>query len=278
MVSSVTVGILCVIITFAVTRIPYYQFGKVDSGQFFINAEASITSSVRDTERLAMKLEKVVLSELNENELESLYTNVGVSFKDFSRFDLGSQYIQIVVSLKKSSPQGFVDYVVTPLFNLSFDSYGKRDRSEKEIINSLRQKISSVSGLQKVSIKKAEGGPGGSDIVIGVVGQNQKVLTKYAKEIEDFLSRIDGVKDVEQDQESPSAIHMLTNQFKELDRDIREDQVIGRGHGDPQDDQDGAHQDHGLPHHRGQFPKGDLATNQHFHDQHVDRGHSGGFR
>ena len=218
LVSSVTVGILCVIITFAVTRIPYYQFGKVDSGQFFINAEASITSSVRDTERLAMKLEKVVLSELNKNELESLYTNVGVSFKDFSRFDLGSQYIQIVVSLKKSSPQGFVDYVVTPLFNLSFDSYGKRDRSEKEIINSLRQKISSVSGLQKVSIKKAEGGPGGSDIVIGVVGQNQKVLTKYAKEIEDFLSRIDGVKDVEQDQD-PGKVefkYKINNRGKEL--------------------------------------------------------------
>tara|TARA_A100000164_G_scaffold263766_1_gene235613 strand:+ start:73 stop:2058 length:1986 start_codon:yes stop_codon:yes gene_type:complete len=218
LVSSVTVGILCVIITFAVTRIPYYQFGKVDSGQFFINAEASITSSVRDSERLAMKLEKVVLSELSENELESLYTNVGVSFKDFSRFDLGSQYIQIVVSLKKSSPQGFVDYVVTPLFNLSFDSYGKRDRSEKEIINSLRQKISSVSGLQKVSIKKAEGGPGGSDIVIGVVGQNQKVLTKYAKEIEDFLSRIDGVKDVEQDQD-PGKVefkYKINNRGKEL--------------------------------------------------------------
>ena len=218
LVSSVTVGILCVIITFAVTRIPYYQFGKVDSGQFFINAEASITSSVRDTERLAMKLEKVVLSVLNKNELESLYTNVGVSFKDFSRFDLGSQYIQIVVSLKKSSPQGFVDYVVTPLFNLSFDSYGKRDRSEKEIINSLRQKISSVSGLQKVSIKKAEGGPGGSDIVIGVVGQNQKVLTKYAKEIEDFLSRIDGVKDVEQDQD-PGKVefkYKINNRGKEL--------------------------------------------------------------
>ena len=78
-----------------------------------------------------MKLEKVVLSELNENELESLYTNVGVSFKDFSRFDLGSQYIQIVVSLKKSSPQGFVDYVVTPLFNLSFDSMVKEIEVKK---------------------------------------------------------------------------------------------------------------------------------------------------
>ena len=105
LVSSITVGVLCVIITFAITRIPYYQFGKVDSGQFFINAEASITSSVRDSEKLAMKMEQIILSDLNEDELESLYTNVGVSFKDFSRFDLGSQYIQIVVSLKKKSPR-----------------------------------------------------------------------------------------------------------------------------------------------------------------------------
>ena len=140
LVSSITVGVLCVIIAFAVTRIPYYQFGKVDSGQFFINAEASITSSLKDTEKLAIKMEESILAELSDDELDSLHTNVGVSFKDFSRFDLGSQYIQIIVSLKKSSPQGFVDYVVTPLFNLSFDSYGKRDRSEKEIINKLREK------------------------------------------------------------------------------------------------------------------------------------------
>lgn len=218
LVSSITVGVLIVIITFAVTRIPYYQFGKVDSGQFFINGEASITSSVKDSERLAIKLEEIILSELNEDELESLYTNVGVSFKDFSRFDLGSQYIQIVVSLKKRSPQGFVDYVITPIFNLSFDNYGKRDRSEKEIINSLREKLSSVAGLQKLAVKKASGGPGGSDIVIGVVGQDQKILTKYAKEIESFLSNIDGVKDAEQDQD-PGKVefkYQINNRGKEL--------------------------------------------------------------
>ena len=218
LVSSITVGILCVIITFAVTRIPYYQFGKVDSGQFFINAEASITSSVKDSERLAIKMEKIILAELEDSELESLYTNVGVSFKDFSRFDLGSQYIQIVVSLKKRSPQGFVDYVVTPLFNMSFDSYGERDRSEKEIITSLREKIPVIPGLQKLSIKKASGGPGGSDIVIGIVGQDQKILTKYAKEVEEFLSRIDGVKDVEQDQD-PGKVefkYKINNRGKEL--------------------------------------------------------------
>ena len=218
LVSSITVGVLCVVISFAITRVPYYQFGKVDSGQFFINAEASITSSVRDSEKLAIKMEEKILAQLGEAELESLYTNVGVSFKDFSRFSLGSQYIQIVVSLKKSTPQGFVDYVITPLFNLSFENYGTRERSEKEIINKLRKELSSIAGLQKLAIKKASGGPGGSDIVIGIVGQNQKKLTKYAKDVENFLSQIDGVKDVEQDQD-PGKVefkYKINNRGKEL--------------------------------------------------------------
>ena len=218
LVSSITVGILCVVISFAITRVPYYQFGKVDSGQFFINAEASVTSSVRDSEKLAIKMEKKILAQLDETELESLYTNVGVSFKDFSRFSLGSQYIQIVVSLKKSTPQGFVDYIITPLINLSFENYGTRERSEKDIINKLRIELSSIAGLQKLAIKKASGGPGGSDIVIGIVGQNQKKLTKYAKEVESFLSQIEGIKDVEQDQD-PGKVefkYKINNRGKEL--------------------------------------------------------------
>ena len=218
LVSSITVGVLCVVIAFAITRIPYYQFGKVDSGQFFINAEASITSSLKDTEKLAIKMEESILAELSDDELDSLHTNVGVTFKDLNSYELGSHYIQIIVSLKKMSPQGFVDYIVTPLFNMSFDSYGVRDRSEKDIINKLRNNLSSISGLQKLAVKKVEGGPGGYDIVIGVVGQDQKQLTKYAKDIENFLSQIDGVKDVNQDQD-PGKVefkYKINNRGKEL--------------------------------------------------------------
>ena len=69
-------GIYCIWNTNLIENTIYYQFGKVDSGQFFINAEASITSSVRDSEKLAMKMERIILSDLNEDELESLYTNV----------------------------------------------------------------------------------------------------------------------------------------------------------------------------------------------------------
>ena len=53
LISSITVGILCVIITFAVTRIPYYQFGKVDSGQFFINGTENMSFNHAARYRLA---------------------------------------------------------------------------------------------------------------------------------------------------------------------------------------------------------------------------------
>ena len=141
LVSSITVGVLAVVIAIAITRIPYYQFGKVDNGVFFVNVEGPITNSIYDTEKLALNVEKEIKNELEDFEVESILTNVGLSFKDMSSFSIGSQYIQIIVSLSKRSPQGFVDKVVTPLLNLNFSNYGQRDRSEKEITNNIRQRI-----------------------------------------------------------------------------------------------------------------------------------------
>ena len=201
LVSSITIGILFVVIAFAVTRIPYYQFGKVDTGQFFINIEGPITNSIYDSENLAIKIENELIDELDETEYESILTNVGLSFKDLSRFDLGSQYIQIIVSLKKSTPQGFVDLIVTPLVNLDFDNFGTRERSEKEIIEVLRDRLSNITGIKRYSFKKAAGGPGGSDVVIGIVGPDPKKLLSYANEVQRYLASIDGIKDSEHDQD-----------------------------------------------------------------------------
>ena len=50
-------------------------------------------------------MEESILAELSDDELDSLHTNVGVAFKDLNSYDLGSQYIQIIVSLKKVDPK-----------------------------------------------------------------------------------------------------------------------------------------------------------------------------
>jgi multidrug efflux pump subunit AcrB len=197
-----TMGVLLVMLILAATRIPFQLFGNVDVGQFFINAEAPNTYSLEDTARLAAQMEAVILTSLDETELGSLLTNVGVSFIDFNRFQLGNQYIQLVVDLHKTRPQGFIERFVSPLVSFDFEWKGTRERPTEDIINELREKLQAIAGIQRISIQRPQGGPAGADIEVGVTGPEVDVLHAQAVRIVDFLERLPGVHDVRQNLEA----------------------------------------------------------------------------
>jgi multidrug efflux pump subunit AcrB len=197
-----SIGILVVTLIFAVTRIPFQLFDDVDVGQFFINAEAPQTYSLEDTARLATQMEQVVLTSLGEQDLASLLTNVGVTFIDFNRFQIGSHYIQLVVDLQKARPEGFIERFISPLVSLDFEQQGKRSRATEDIINELRDRLQTVAGIQRISIQRPQGGPAGADIEVGVTGRDVLVLQDEAGRIVEYLQRLPGVHDVRQNLET----------------------------------------------------------------------------
>ncbi|MEG3592117.1 MAG: efflux RND transporter permease subunit [Pseudomonadota bacterium] len=201
LVSSLTIGMLAIVVAFAATRIPYHLLGKIETGQFFINIEAPITYGVKDTEDLAKKIEGIIFEELDNTEVESVLTNVGISLIDFNRFKSGSHYIQMVISLHKSKPEGFIDAAVTPVVNLTFDNFGERERTTASIIDALRSRLASVPGIQRFSILRPHAGPAGPDIEIGVTGPETADLLNYAEKIKSYLQRLPGVQDSRHDQE-----------------------------------------------------------------------------
>jgi multidrug efflux pump subunit AcrB len=197
-----TIGVLVIALVLAATRIPFNLFGHVDVGQFFINAEAPNTYSLEDTARLAAQMETVVMESLDETELGSLLTNVGVSFIDFNRFQIGNHYIQLVVDLHKTRPQGFIERFISPLVSFEFEWEGSRERPTEDIISELREKLQGIAGIQRISIQRPQGGPAGADIEIGVTGLDVDVLHEQAVRIVDFLERLPGVHDVRQNLEA----------------------------------------------------------------------------
>ncbi|NNG13401.1 MAG: efflux RND transporter permease subunit, partial [Halobacteria archaeon] len=201
-VALLAIGILAVTLVFALTRIPFQLFDHVDIGQFFVNAEAPNTYSLEDTAKLATKMEEEVLGSLGEDELDTLLTNVGVTFVDFNRFQLGSHYIQLVIDLKKLRPEGFIERFITPLVSLKFRWEGSRTRPTEEIINELRESFQGVAGIQRVAIQRPQGGPAGADIEVGVTGPDVNVLRDQAGEIVNYLQRLPGVHDVRQNLEA----------------------------------------------------------------------------
>ncbi|MCF6355549.1 MAG: efflux RND transporter permease subunit [Candidatus Polarisedimenticolaceae bacterium] len=198
-VSLFTIGILLIAIAYAHTRIPFLLFGHVDTGQFFINIETPNTYSIEDSTKVAKQLEQVIFETLQEGELETLLTNVGVSFIDMQRVRLGSRYIQLIIDLKKPKPEGFIERYVSPVVSLKFRREGSRERPTNVITHELRERLQQVPGIQRMSLLRPQGGPSGADIEIGVTGADVEILRAQAERIRSYLQRLPGISDARQD-------------------------------------------------------------------------------
>jgi multidrug efflux pump subunit AcrB len=198
-VSLVAIGLLAVAVAYAATRLPFQLFGQADIGQFFINIEAPNTYSLEDTEALAERIEEAVLKVLDEDELDTLLTNVGVTFIDFNRFRFGSNYIQLIIDLQKPAPEGFIERFITPLVSLKFSWEGTRQRKTEAIVKDVRAQLETLTGIQRLSILRPQGGPAGADIEVGVVGEDVDRLLWHARKLRDYLRQLPGVYDVRQD-------------------------------------------------------------------------------
>jgi multidrug efflux pump subunit AcrB len=195
-VALLSIGILMITLVFAATRIPFQLFDEVDIGQFFVNAEAPQTYSLEDTALLAEKMEDIVLDSMSDDDLNTLLTNVGVTFIDFNRFQVGSHYIQLVVDLEKAQPDGFIERYITPLVSLKFAWEGTRTRPTEEIINELREKLQALAGVRRIAIQRPQGGPAGADLEVGVTGPDVDILRQQADRLAEYLQRLPGVHDV----------------------------------------------------------------------------------
>ena len=198
-VAMLSVGVLAIAIAFAATRVPFLLFGHVDVGQFFVNVEAPSTYSIEDASRLADRLEEAILETLDEDELQTLLTNVGVMFVDFHRVKMGSRYIQLIVDLKKQKPKGFIERWISPVVSLQFRWEGSRERDSKTVVNAVRERLQQVPGIQRMSILRPQGGPAGADVEIGLVGDAVEELSLQAEKIRGFIARLPGVSDARQD-------------------------------------------------------------------------------
>ncbi len=198
-VSLLALLMLAMAISYASTRLPFQLFGRPDIGQFFVNIEAPNTYSLEDTEELAKRVERALLETVSTDELDTMLTNVGVSFIDFNRWRFGSNYIQLIIDLEKQAPRGFIERFITPLVSLQFRWEGSRQRETEVIINEVRERLQTLTGIQRLSILRPQGGPAGADIEVGVVGQDVARLVKHAKALRDYLRQLPGVYDVRQD-------------------------------------------------------------------------------
>ena len=200
-ITVLSVCFLILSLSYAHTRLPFELFGRVEIGQFFVNLETPNTYSLEDSLQLAEEIEDKFYKIIKEDELNTIITNVGLTFIDFNRYKLGSNQIQLIVDLKKPVAKGFIENFITPLVSFNFSNFGTRSRAADSIIDDVREEILKTPGIRSMSILKPDAGPTGSDIEVGIISSDIKLLRTKANELLDYMQRIPGVKDVLHDQE-----------------------------------------------------------------------------
>ncbi|MHC8441509.1 MAG: efflux RND transporter permease subunit [Candidatus Eutrophobiaceae bacterium] len=200
-VACASVCVLALSVIVAKTHIPFQLFGEVETGQFFIDVETANTFSLEDSLELARGLEQKIYGTLDETEMKTLISNVGISVIDFNRNKSGNHVFQFIVDLQKPQPQNFIESWITPLVSMGFQNFGSRQRTTDEIIEHVRQLLAQEPAIKKLGVFKPDGGPAGDDIEIGIVGEDLQLIKRKANEIRDYLKQLNGVADPAHDQE-----------------------------------------------------------------------------
>lgn len=218
--SLAAVCMLAIIFILAMTRTPFQLFGQVDIDQFFVNIETPNTYSMDNSVEMAEIVEEEIKQVFidHQGELQVMLTNVGVILVDYNRSNIASNYIQLLITLEAASPNSFIERYVTPLMRFRLHAEGTRERDTETIIQLIRQRLSAVPDVKRLSILRPEAGPAGSDVVVAVSGRDMNTLRRYGDEMIDFLNGIEGVSDVRHDLE-PGKLefrYRLNEQGKEI--------------------------------------------------------------
>ncbi len=144
---------------------------------FYVNAELPSGSSLHATEKKVREIEKIV-AEIPAHEIASFYSRSGLLFDQFYSKD-GENFGTTVV-------------ILTPIT--------ERDREAQEIVDGIKEKITGIKGVEKISFSiDTKGPPVGAPVEIRVVGTNDLLRKKLADDVIDLLKKTKGVKDIERD-------------------------------------------------------------------------------
>lgn len=157
---------------FMATKMDFELFPGDDVRTVFLQIKGKVGSPLDATDKAVMKLEKMVLAELKEEELEQVKAQVGVLRGDNGN-KTGSHYGSLII------------YITPP---------GERERSTDELLNIMTEKAEKLIPDYVVTTKKIQGGPPkGKPVDIQLTSDSLSDLKKASVLVRDALAKEKGI-------------------------------------------------------------------------------------
>jgi multidrug efflux pump subunit AcrB len=152
-------------------------FEEEDVDAIEIRAQLPVGTKIEITDRATRALEDILFS-LPEGEVEAVVTRVGFMIANY-RGQLATHNMQIDVDLTDRET---------------------RARTDIEIMDDLRRRMSQVPGLMSLSLTRPQQGPpSGKPVEVRVKGEDPAVLERIALQMQDALAAYPGVVEIDDD-------------------------------------------------------------------------------
>lgn len=178
-VATIIIFIISIMIVYPLQLVGTDFIPDMDQGELRLNIETPAGTSLEITEEAAAKVEQIVMAE-TKGELDALYTTIGSGEGISALF----------------SGEGRNSGAVT----LELVDAGERKRSQKEIEDYLRDKLSGIPGVE-VNTGVDPGaemmGFGGSPVAVEIYGHDRNVARQLANEIKEMIEGVKGTTNVQ---------------------------------------------------------------------------------
>ena len=154
---------------FAAKNIPFDLFPSRGATVIFANIDTPNGSSASYTENIVIEVENIITNEIGED-LESFTSKIGA---------LTTNFASIEITLVPTSD---------------------RERPAEDMEDRLEELVANIQGADKIDITLiAPGPPRGADIEVTFVSENDSQRNLAANRFEEILNSIDGVDDIDRD-------------------------------------------------------------------------------
>jgi len=196
-------------LTFVFVKNSKFQlFPEFDTTQVYVYGSVDINSELKDTEEAVTKIEKVLLKNLDKDDVSSVTSVIGFKLDAKNEAQMGDNLFHVFIDLHDRTPVNIFDTYISPLLSIEYDSSlmtRKKDAKEigkivDELLADMRKiKYGTKPLFEELVVKVPGAGMVAHDIEISLSGKGEKNIIDGVKYLSDKLSKIKGISNVSDD-------------------------------------------------------------------------------
>lgn len=186
---------------FVASSMKFQFFPNFDGNFLYISGKLNIHTPLEDTYKVSKEIEEELVKHKEEFSLKAISSVIGYRRSLSGETQRNNGVFMITMELYDREDNNFVDRYITPVLNFNFDfNNPQKIRKEqtyelspraKEIISKFRDKYD----MEDLGVMEDKPGLIKSDIEISLSGNNDEILQKSIKSLEDEISKIKGIRD-----------------------------------------------------------------------------------